>query len=180
MLAVFVVVLTALGPDPAAMIASPPVQLPPCGDNWDLVGAFRLPDPTGREVVVRLYADDSDARAHKAWATGKSAIYTYPNFFALHAVSWAGGKAWEHREVYSAARVRFSRVRERGADGPVLELRPNFMVQIDSDKPLGPQLKRADEINKPFAVRLTLKGGVPTLKEVAAEPARAPDRGGRK
>ena len=102
----------------------------------------------------------------------------YPNGFALHALSWAGGKGWEHREVYSAARVRFVGVWERAADGAVLELRPNFLIWLDASKDIDAQLKRPDEVNKPFAVRLILKDAVPTIKQVAAErgAARRPDR----
>jgi hypothetical protein len=92
--------------------------------------------------------------------------------FALHTLSLAGGKGREHREVYSAARVRFVGVRGRAADGAVLELRPNFLIWLDASKDIDAQLKRADEVNKPFAVRLILNDEVPTIKQVAAPAGR--------
>lgn len=178
MLAALMFVCTGLGPDPATVTAGPAVRLPAGGDGWDLVGAFRLAAPTGKEVIVRLYADDSDTRAEKLMAAGKPAGMMYPNSFALHALYWTGANRWQHREVYSAARVRFVRVRDR--DGAVLELRPNFMVWIDQDRDLASQVKQAKEMNKPFAVRLVLKDGVPTIRQVAAELAGAPERDGGK
>jgi hypothetical protein len=149
----------------------PPARPSGCrrGEGRDLVGAFRLTDPNGNEVVVRLFADDSDSRAQKLLAAGKRAGMMYPNSFAPHALSWAGGEGWEHRRVYSAARVRFVRVRVRAPAGAVLELRPNFRVWLDAGTDISAQVKRAAEVNKPFAVRLVLKDGVPMIERVAAE-----------
>jgi|GEM_PF-3684488 len=156
MIAAVIGVLTFLGPDPAAVVAGPPVRLPDGGDRWDWVGAFRLTDSKGKAAIVRLYT--------------QTGVWTVPNSFALHAMTWSEGREWKHQTVLEGYRIVFCRVRDRDADAVILEMRNNTLVRIDPHRELGPQLKRADEINKQFLLRLVLVDGSPVLKRIDSEP----------
>jgi hypothetical protein len=161
MLTVLLYAVTVAVPEMSLMTGTPALELPIEGHNWDFIAAFRLTDVKGRKVTIRLYAYDSDSVADKLSAKGQSALVLYPNMFSLHAMYWVGKGEWQHKEVLSAARVRFVQVKERGADSAVLELRPNFWHTLGD---LKQAKKEGREINKPFTRKLSLSDGVPVVK----------------
>jgi hypothetical protein len=158
--------LALLGPDLAALADCHAGRMPL--GLGDYVGTVRLADPKGRPVVVRLFVDDSDAVAEREVARGRSALAVYPNSLDLYAVYRAGGGKWEHRRLASYARVKFVRVKERTAEAAVLELRPAWRVDLKDRK-------AGRDVDAPFTHRLTVKGSVPVLDDLAAEVRGRPD-----
>jgi hypothetical protein len=88
----------------------------------------------------------------------------YPNLFSVHAVHQNGSVKWVHKEVFGYARVRFTKVAKVTPDNLVLQFRPNFMIRIVSGEDLEKALKRATEINRPFAKSVQFVNGELTSK----------------
>lgn len=137
--------LALLGPDLAALADCRAGRMP-LGIG-EYVGTVRLADPKGLPVAVRLFVDDSDA---------SGALGTYPNSLDLTAVYRVGDGKWEHRRLASYARVKFLRVKERATESAVLELRPDWRVDLK-------EAKADRDVNAPFTRRLILKKGIPVL-----------------
>jgi hypothetical protein len=139
-----------LGIDLVSGSAGPPVKLPDNAYRWEKTGSFRLIDAKGQHVVVRLYIDDSDSEELKM----------VPNSFDLHAMYRVGDGPWKHRHLFGAGRISFLRVKERTADGVILEFRGNKRHTLK-------EAERAEKagraINAPFAEKLMLKDGVPVI-----------------
>jgi hypothetical protein len=147
-------VLALIGPDLSALADQRAGQIPLGTGQY--VGAVRLADPSGHPIFVRLFVDDSDVRAEREAASGRSDLAVYPNSLDLHAVYRVGDGKWEHRRLASYSRVKFLRVKERTADVALLELRPDWRESLE-------ERKAGRDVNAPFTRRLTLKGGVPVL-----------------
>lgn len=134
--------------------------IPKGADNWNRIGLFKLRDG-GNDRLILLYYYDSDSVAEKIMAKKGSATFSYPNFFDVHAIYQAAPGKWAHKEVFGFARVRFNKVAKVAPDHLVRECRPNFMIRLED---LDNQLKRGEEINKPFTMRVLFIDGVLTAK----------------
>jgi hypothetical protein len=136
---------------------------PKGADNWDRIGIFKLKDGENDRLVL-LYYYDSDSVSEKMMKKKGFGIRTYPNFFDVHAVYQDKTGKWAHKEVFGYARVRFTKVAKAAPDYLILECRPNFMIRIEPGEDIGKASKRAEEINKPFAKRVSFVDGVLTAK----------------
>lgn len=137
---------------------------------WFRIGSYSL-TVNGASTPVDLYYYDSDIRPDGApvqWTT-------YPNSFGLYCVWRDTTGEWHHKEVAGTGRCTFHRVVSTKEDRIELELRPKFMIVVESGDNAIEQWKRGEEINKPNPYVLTFRDGVPTLS--AAEPTKAEQAG---
>ena len=140
-----------------------PSLLPEAVDRYDLIGLFTLQDGDANRLVL-LYCEDTDSVGERQMARTGFGDCSYPNFFDVYALYQDASGQWVNKAVFGYARVRFQRVVEVAPDHLVLECRPNFMISFDPKENLDKALKRAQEINKPFAERLAFVDGVLTAK----------------
>jgi hypothetical protein len=106
--------------------------------NWDFIGVFKLKDQ-GAEREIALYYFDLE--------------WVFPNILSIHAVYQVQAGDWVHKEIYSSARVGFVKVQKRDPAAVVLELMPACRVNSAED------LRRAQEINKPFLKSISFENG---------------------
>jgi hypothetical protein len=132
-------------------------HLPKQAKDREFIGAFTLNDGSKHRSVA-LYYEDSDL------TMGRHGFAIYPNFFSVHAAYRENSGKWVHRPVCSAARVGFVRVLRATPAAVVLELRPKFIIDIRPNEKGETDLKKAAEINKPFAMCLSFEKGVLTAK----------------
>jgi hypothetical protein len=140
-----------------------PAVFPKGAENWDRIGLFTLKDGE-KDRLVLLYSYDSDSVSERAMKKDRFVLQVYPNVFAVHAVYRGASGRWVHKEVFGSARVRFSKVAKATPDHLVLECRPNFMIRIKPGQDIGKALKRGEDINKPFTVRVSFVDGGLTAK----------------
>lgn len=122
----------------------------------DCIGTYQLL-LDGKRRGVKLYVYDSDWMARRRFCG-----WIYPNLFGIQAVYQDVTGKWAFKELDSRARVSFVRVLKHDNQAIILELRPNFMIDLGSLTP--EDIERAAKINTPFTKRLCFVDGVPTLK----------------
>lgn len=127
-------------------------------DLWFRIGAFSL-NVDGSATPVDLYYSDSDIRPD-----GKQVLATvYPNSFGIFCVWRDKAGEWHHKELAGTARCTFYQITSAEMNRIELELQPKFRITIEPGEDLAAQMKRAEEINKPFKRILEFKNGVPVL-----------------
>lgn len=142
-------------------------------DLWFRIGAYSL-NIDGSAAPVDLYYRDSDIRPD-----GKQVLATvYPNSFGLFCVWQDRDGEWHHKELAGAARCTFHQITSVETNRIELELRPKFRITIEPGDDFAVQMKRSEEINKPFKRILEFKNGVPRLSVPHTTKKAAQDAGG--
>jgi hypothetical protein len=132
-------------------------ELPKRFARWDRIGLFQLRVGNVDRPVL-LYVEDTDSIAMKEMKKGEGGVFTYPNFFDVHALCKNAKGKWVHQTVFGYARVQFVNVEEVARDHVVFKCRPNFMIDLSRDR------RRPEDVNKPFLKRIAFEGGVLTAK----------------
>jgi hypothetical protein len=147
----------AFEPTTPAAVEVPEFKLPDNADYWDDIGTYFIKSDR-QNVQLRLYVQDSDITAEKMIKKYGSTSTWYPNSFALHAFYISGSGEWEHKKLFSCARVRFLRVGEVTPEKIELIFRSNFMIWIEPGEKIPP------DTNKSFSQILSIKDGVPEVE----------------